>query len=89
MARKLTLEDVENSDSAYIYLFGEPCANLYEKQKDFSEYIEFSRQINKFAKSCPCLFKDEYESAWVAFETMPTPSEIHWEYVRMLRKNNV
>lgn len=88
MAMKLTLEQVEQCESACIYIFGEPSAYLFTKQKDIGDSIIFSRQIGKNIKSEPCLFKDRYEKAWVAFDSIPTPLEIQWEYVEMLRSKN-
>jgi len=88
MAMKLTLQQVEQNDTAIIYIFGEPSAYLFTKQKDIGDSIIFSRQIGKNIKSEPCLFKDRYEKAWVAFDSMPTPLEIQWEYVGMLRSKN-
>ena len=88
MPRRLTLDEVMQRNSVAIYRFGDPVAFWYDKGRDFGDFIEFNRQITVHISSKPYLFKDKYETSWVAYDEMPTPLQIIGIYSEMLRRHN-
>jgi len=75
----MTLEEVENCDSAYlVYDQHDPDIHLFKRIKTYDSFIAFDRehQNSKGVRIQPHLWKDLYGTVWWAYKDAPAVNNL-------------
>ena len=88
-ANKMTLEEVKQCEFCYlVYEEDDPESHCFIRVDTQAEFISFDRPLDKYMRSQPHLWPENYGKYWIAFDRKPKDYQIR-AFKDVIRKNKL